>query len=126
VEKSVYILRRPVRLRTSEGEASFLYPQKDESGNMTLVPLTNNVGGRWLKLPIGTEVTLCAAYHKTDTWMLAVQLPPLEEGGTRPPVQGMVLRLMSWDNLVAATLGYDDVVPEPADGSFLTMGEDDE
>ena len=137
----VITLAATARVRTSEGVAAFCFPQVVEEtievevspeiparGKKPAVPavvetrtetklaltsLANDLGGKWVKLPKGSVVTVCAAYEKTDTWMLAVEIPAsavaeyIEKNTTkehRPTlaagqILGLVLRRMAFNTL---------------------------
>lgn len=124
------------RVRTSEGAAAFLFPRlvttdtevegaaaipakgkhpakpavteirHEES--LSLEPVVNDLGGKWIRIPKGSVVTVCAAYEKTDTWMCAVQIPESALADFNKAsntdfkagqILGMVLRRMSFDAL---------------------------
>ena len=99
------VLTIGARIRTAgdeENDAMIRHasPRKGKGGGFDIVELGNSVPNRWVLLTKGTEVTLCAFFRKTDTYLLAVQEPSV--GDQTKPVYGMVLREMSFQNLVAA------------------------
>lgn len=95
---SKFVLAQVARVKTASGEAQFCLPGTD-------IQLDNELGGKWLSLPAGTEVEVCAAFPKTHTWMLAVTIPAHEdEDGVFTPAltNGIVLRKLAWEHLVEA------------------------
>jgi hypothetical protein len=94
-------LTATTRVRTSEGNAFFFIP-----GTETALTAHEDYSGKWLHLPEGTEIKLCAVYEKTDTYMCAVTFPAHvdDEVGDRIPSMtvGMVFRQKTWDKLNAA------------------------
>jgi len=93
------------RVKTSAGEASFFFLSEGR-----ILELDNQLGGRWLKIPEGSTVTLCASYDKTDTFMLAVTMRRTQDG---PRVMnGIVLRKMAWANLRAVAPQTDEVIED--------------
>lgn len=92
-----------IRVRTSDGQASFFLPTRNG-----LVELDNDaLGGKWVKIAAGSHVTLVASYEKTDTYLAA--LTTIKDGA--PHIQGVALRRMSWNNIVN---GSEIVVAKPA------------
>ena len=99
---NTYKTKSEIRVRTSDGEASFFLPT-----SKGLVELDNDaMGGKWVKIPAGSLVTLVARYEKTDTYLVA--LTQIKDGA--PNIQGVALRRMSWNNVVA---GSELVVAKP-------------
>jgi hypothetical protein len=86
---------KDVRVKTAGGEAQFFIP-----GPIGLVELSNELGDIWLTVPKGSEITLCASFEKTDTYLIAATMT-LE--GTRL-MNGIALRRMSWSKLAAAAV----------------------
>ena len=90
-----YKLTAETRVRTSDGEASFFLPT-----SKGLIELDNDaLGGKWVKLQAGSLVTLVARYEKTDTYLAAITT--VKDG--EPNIQGVALRRMSWNNVVAGS-----------------------
>lgn len=139
------ILNTTCRVRTSDGPAAFQVPvtelQEIEVPNpnprdqaipfqfeqTVLHPLGNDYGGTWVHLQPGTKVTVAACYQKTDTWCLAIQEPAGADGKV-PPLKGMILRALSFQNVLAAArelgpngqpleLTTESITPETGDTS---------
>lgn len=104
---NTYKLLAETRVRTSDGEASFFLPT-----SKGLIELDNDaLGGKWVRLQAGSLVTLVARYEKTDTYLAAVTT--VKDG--EPHIQGVALRRMSWNNVVAGSeLVSGDAVAENA------------
>ena len=90
------------RVKTSAGEASFFFLSEGR-----ILELDNQLGGKWLNIPAGSTVTLCASYDKTDTFMLALT-SRVGENGPRM-MNGIVLRKMAWAKLQASAPQEDSV-----------------
>jgi len=119
------VLTAETRVRTSEGKALFYIP-----GTEVELDADEAYAGKWVHLPEGTEVKLCATYEKTDTYMCAVTFPAHvdEDVGDRIPAMtyGMVFRQKTWDKLQSAQLVEDlsDEAPvEDADEAVDTAPE---
>jgi hypothetical protein len=89
----------PLSISTAGGEASFF----DDEGNS----FSNDVGRRRLSLVPGDKVTICGAFPKTHTFMVAIERVPEDSESGRPMLQGAVLRLASME----AVLGQ-EAAPE--------------
>jgi hypothetical protein len=121
------LLHANCRVRTSEGPAAFAVPVTEvkeiEVPNphakgkdpkvivhsleqTTLAPLGNDYGGSWVHLKPGTKITIAACYQKTDTWCLGIQEPAGDDGKV-PPLKGMILRQLSFNNVLAASREID-------------------
>lgn len=99
---NTYKTTSEIRVRTSDGEASFFLPT-----SKGLVELDNDaLGGKWVRLPAGTLVTLVARYEKTDTYLAAIT--SIKDSAVN--IQGVALRRMSWNNIVN---GSELVVAKP-------------
>lgn len=96
-----FTLTSDVSVRTSSGEAAFYIPNSD-----VLLEADPQLAGRKVTLTEGTEITLCAKFEKTDTFMLAVTTPAHcdPETGDRIPsmLNGVVLRRASWEKVLKA------------------------
>ena len=88
---SSFKLSAETRVRTSDGEASFVLA-RPRKGNLEL---GNDYPGQWLKLPAETVIEPVATYSETDTFMLAVTIP-----GEKDP-KGLILRKMSYEKILA-------------------------
>ena len=88
------------RVRVSSGDAQFLLPISSDDGTTEVKTLDNTShGGKWLNIPAGSRVTVCAAYEKTDTFMLSIREPAKDGIEAKP--YGVVLRQQSYDRVVA-------------------------
>lgn len=92
------IMLVPVRVRTSDGDATMIFPQLAEDGSVKLTELENDLPSKWVQVPPGSVVTRLSGVEKTDTWCAALQVPD-GSGGFKAPI-GLVLRRKSWQNLV--------------------------
>jgi hypothetical protein len=102
IHVSMLVLIAGVRVRTSEGEASFLFPEQTEDGNVELRTLGNDFGSEWVKFPKGTSFATIASIDKTDSYALAVQLPTGDDG-VKPPIKGIVLRKAGYEQILGAS-----------------------
>jgi hypothetical protein len=120
---ATYSLVAGCRVRTSEGKAHFLFPhvvEKDGVARIEVALLSNSYGAEWVRFPKGTELTLLGVADKTDTYLMAVQLPAGEDG-VRPDPKGIVLRKAGFAEMkeaaqetTPAVLAFIHQVPEPA------------
>jgi len=88
-----------VRVRTSDGDASF--PNIFRSD---FTPLVNDFGSEWVVFEAGTEFGVVAVIDKTDTFILAVEAEDRGGNISMWGAQGLVLRKMSFDKLIAAAV----------------------
>lgn len=117
-EGSTLVMNFQVKVRTSSGLGRFLFIHERE-----IIPLKNTLEGRWLALPRGTKVTLCAFYEKTDTFMCAVQVPRRDRPGEFEAPEGMILRRMSFDKLNNAAQHPDRIGDI---GQVMALDQEDE
>jgi hypothetical protein len=105
----------PVRVRTSSGDAAFFIPNSS-----TMLEADPQFAGKWITLGEGVEVTLCAKFEKTDTFMLAVTTPAFEDEDTGDKIpaitNGIVLRRRAFEALVDACTPKEDA-PDAEEGS---------
>jgi len=98
---NTFTLAASTRARTSEGNALFFIP-----GTETALNAHEEFAGKWVHIPEGSSIRLCAVYEKTDTYMCAVTFPAHtdEDVGDRVPAitYGMVFRAKTWAKLQAA------------------------
>lgn len=94
-----------VRVRTSDGAASFPNIFRED-----FAPLVNDFGSEWVVFEAGTEFGVVAVIDKTDTFILAVESE--DRGGNicLHGAQGLVLRKMSFDKLIAVAAVIDEDV----------------
>lgn len=96
-----FTLTDAVRVRTSSGEAMFTIP-----GTGVVLEADQQFAGKWITLPEGSEVLLCAKFEKTDTFMLAVTQPALVDEDSGEEVipaltNGFVLRKLGFEAVLA-------------------------